>query len=330
MKVIGIGNALLDVLLRLESDSVLAEMGVKKGAMDLIDESKMREIQKAQSGLQRSEVPGGSVCNTMRSMARLGADVGYIGKIGNDSAGKIYEEETKKAGVSPFFVRAEGISGCSTVLISPDGERTMATYLGPAATLSDEEIPDNVLQTYDCLYMEGYLISDEKLFLPMLKRAKRLGLKVALDLSNFNIVNGFKNLLKEVIPEYVDILFSNESEAEAYTGLSAREAVILITKDVEISVVTIGKDGVLVGDNNRVIHNQALDSDVIDTTGAGDNFAAGFLYGYSLGATLEQSAKIGTLLSSNVIETIGAQIAEDRWTKIKLKIEDIMQDPTYF
>ena len=325
MRIIGIGNALLDVLLRLDSDSVLTEMGVKKGAMDLIDQSRMREIQKAQSGLQRSEAPGGSVCNTMRAMARLGAEVGYIGKIGSDNIGKIYEEETIKAGVNPFFVRADGISGCSTVLISPDGERTMATYLGPAATLSDEEIPDAIIQSYDCLYMEGYLISDEQLFLPMLRRAKRLGLKVALDLSNFNIVNGFKDLLKEVIPEYVDILFSNESEAEAYTGVTAREAVNVIIKDVDISVVTIGKDGVLVGDNIKVIHNPALESNVIDTTGAGDNFAAGFLYGYSLGATLEQSAKIGTLLSANVIETVGAQIEEERWAKIKLKVEDILR-----
>ena len=325
MKVIGIGNALLDVLLRLDSDSVLADMGVKKGAMDLIDESRMVDIQKVQSGLQRSEVPGGSVCNTMRAMARLGAEVGYIGKIGNDDIGKIYEEETRRAGVKPFFVHAEGISGCSTVFISPDGERTMATFLGPAATLSDGEIPDDILKQYDCLYMEGYLISDEQLFLSMLRRAKKLGLKVALDLSNFNIVNGFKDLLKEVVPEYVDILFSNESEAEAYTGLSEREAINVISKDVEVSIVTIGKDGVLLSDNNRVIHNPALDSNVVDTTGAGDNFAAGFLFGYSQDASLEQSAQIGTILSSNVIETVGAQIEEERWEQIKLKVDCILR-----
>ena len=325
MKVIGIGNALLDVLLRLDSDDTLSEMGVKKGAMDLIDESKMREIQKAQSGLQRSEAPGGSVCNTMRAMARLGADVGYIGKIGDDSEGKVYEEETKKAGVTPFFVHTEGISGCSTVLISPDGERTMATFLGPAATLSDNEIADDILRRYDCLYIEGYLISNEKLFLPILKRAKSLGLKVALDLSNFNIVNGFKDLLKEVIPAYVDILFSNESEAEAYTGLPAREAIGVISGDVEISVVTIGKDGVLAKDKDRMIHDAAISSNVIDTTGAGDNFAAGFLFGYSRGATLEQSAQIGSILSGNVIEAVGAQIPEERWVQIKLKVDDILR-----
>ena len=324
MKIIGIGNALLDVLLRLDSDSVLSELGVKKGAMDLIEEFRMKDIQNVMSGLRRSEVPGGSVCNTMRAMARLGADVGYIGKIGSDDAGKMYESETERSGVKPYFVHVDGISGCSTVFISPDGERTMATFLGPAATLSDDDVTDEILGKYDCLYIEGYLISNEKLFIPILKKAKKLGLTIALDLSNFNIVNGFKDLLKDVIPEYVNILFSNESEAEAYTGCSAREAVKIISKDVDISVVTIGKDGVLVCDNKETIHINALDCNVIDTTGAGDNFAAGFLYGYSSGVSLEQSAQIGTLLSANVIETVGAQIIESRWKQIKLKVDEIL------
>lgn len=325
MKIMGIGNALLDVLLRLDSDQLLSEMGVKKGAMDLIDESAMREMLQAQAGLQRSEAPGGSVCNTMRAMARLGATVGYVGKIGDDAAGSVYAAKTKEAGVAPFFVRVKGITGCSTVLISPDGERTMATFLGPAATLSDEEIPDDILCRYDCVYIEGYLISNEKLFLPALVRAKRLGLKVALDLSNFNIVNAFGCLLKKVIPAYVDILFSNESEAEAYTGLPAREAMDVILKEVETAVITIGKEGALAGDHRRVVHEKAMDAHVVDTTGAGDHFAAGFLYGYSVGATLEQSAKVGALLSANVIETVGAQIPEERWEQIKIKVSEILR-----
>ena len=324
MKIIGIGNALLDVLLRLESDQTLTKMAVNKGAMDLIDESKMKEIQIEQAGLQRSEAPGGSVCNTIRALAKLGADVGYVGKIGDDAAGVIYETETVKAGVRPFFIHTAGISGCSTVLISPDGERTMATFLGPAATLSDEEIADEVLSQYDCLYMEGYLIANEKLFLPVLKRAKGMGLKVALDLSNFNIVNGFKDLLKEVIPSYVDILFSNESEANAYTGLPANEAIDRIAKEVEISVVTVGKDGVWAKKGDAKIHYPAVSKLVVDTTGAGDNFAAGLLFGYSMDASLEQSVKIGSLLSGHVIETVGAQISEDRWEQIRLKVDEIV------
>jgi sugar/nucleoside kinase (ribokinase family) len=324
MKVIGIGNALLDVLLRLDGDDVLSEMGVKKGAMDLINESVMKEIQQAQAGLRRVEAPGGSVGNTMRAMARLGAKAGYIGKIGDDEAGKVYETKTKEAGVNPFFVRTKGISGCSTVLISPDGERTMATFLGPAETLSDEEIPDDVLRRYDCIYLEGYLISNDRLFLPVLKRARDMGLKVALDLSNFNIVNGFRDLLKEAIPAYVDILFSNESEAAAYTGLAAREALDVISEDVEVAVVTVGKDGALAGSGGNVVHEMALNSHVVDTTGAGDHFAAGFLYGYSVGATTEQSARLGSLLSANVIDVVGAQIPEERWEQIKLKVNEVL------
>jgi sugar/nucleoside kinase (ribokinase family) len=201
----------------------------------------------------------------------------------------------------------------------------MATYLGLAATLSDDEIPDNVLKQYDCIYVEGYLISNDNLFIPILKRAKNLGMKIALDLSNFNIVNGFKELLKAVIPAYVDILFSNESEAEAYTGLPAEKAVVGLLEEVEISVVTIGKRGVLAGNKDKIIYRKALNASVIDTTGAGDNFAAGFLYGYSNGASIEQSVQIGTLLASNVIEVMGAQIENERWEGINLKVCEILR-----
>ena len=324
MKIIGIGNALLDVLLRLKSDATLTVMGVKKGAMDLVDEVQMRSIQQSQSGLQRTEAPGGSVCNTMRAMAKLGAEIGYIGKVGSDENGRFYESAIKDAGVTPHIVHVEGISGCCTVLISPDSERTMATFLGPAATLSADEISDDVLRQYDCLYIEGYLISNEKLFLPILQRVKKLGLKVVLDLSNFNIVNGFKDLLKKVIPEYVDILFSNESEAEAYTGLAPHEAIQVIMKDVEYATVTVGKDGALVGHAGEVVQVPALSSHPIDTTGAGDNFAAGFLYGFSKDASLKQSAQIGALLSEGVVETVGPQISDDRWQQIKLKVQEIL------
>ncbi|MDR1676541.1 MAG: adenosine kinase [Tannerella sp.] len=328
MKILGIGNALLDVLLRLESDDTLVKMGMKKGAMDLIGEAQMRTIHQAQQGLKRDKAPGGSVCNTMRALARLGAEVGYVGKVGSDETGAYYERAVREAGVTPYFVHAEGISGCSTVLISPDGERTMATFLGPAATLSASEIADETLRAYDCVYIEGYLISNEALFLPVLQRIDKLGLKVALDLSNFNIVNGFRDLLQEVIPRYVRILFSNESEAEAYTGLPAGEAVQKISEQVDLSVVTVGKKGALVGSCEGVIAVPASGGNPVDTTGAGDNFAAGFLYGQSVNASLEQSARVGALLAGHVIETVGPQIPGDRWEQIKLKIkENIIRQP---
>ncbi|MDR1525663.1 MAG: adenosine kinase [Tannerella sp.] len=325
MKITGIGNALLDVLFRMETDDTLRALELEKGAMDIIDASRMVEIWNLEKRLRLSTAPGGSACNAMRSLARLGADAGYIGKTGDDRQGNIYGEEIAKAGVKPFLIRGSGMSGCSTVLISPDGERTMATCLGLAATLSEDEIPDDVLREYDCIYMEGYLVSNGSLFLPVLRRAKNLGLKIALDLSNFNIVKGYKSLLQAVIPDYVDILFANESEAEAYTGLSAEQAVAEILKEVEISVVTLGERGALAGRGERIIHEPALKVSVRDTTGAGDNFAAGFLYGYSLGASLEQSAQIGALLAGNAVEVAGAQIGEGRWRDIRHKVCEILE-----
>ena len=234
MNTIGLGNALVDVLLKLESDNVLAEVGIAKGAMDMINRDQMVTIRKTQENLERSQAPGGSVCNTMRAMACLGAKTGFIGKIGDDTVGEYYEQELKKAGVAPYFLRTEGISGSCTVLISPDGERTMGTFLGPGPDITSKEIKDEILRNYNCIYIEGYLLVNEELVKGTMQKAKNAGLKVALDLSNFNIVNAFHGLLEDIIPNYVDILFSNESEAEAFTGLKAQDAAKALSEKVEI------------------------------------------------------------------------------------------------
>lgn len=324
MNTIGLGNALVDVLLKLENDNVLPEVGIVKGAMDMINEDQMIAIRKTQEGLKKCQAPGGSVCNTMRAMAYLGANSGFIGKIGSDVVGEFYEEALSKAGVSPYFIKTEGISGSCTVLISPDGERTMGTFLGPAPTITPEEIKEEILSNYDCIYIEGYLLVNEALVRSAMQKAKKLGLKVALDLSNFNIVNAFKELLDDIIPNYVDILFSNESEAEAFTGLKAQEAVRVLSEMVDISLVTLGKEGALAGSKGQVIAVPAEGGKPVDTTGAGDHFAAGFLYGQSVGATLEQSARIGSLLAGYIIDVIGAQIPDDKWEQIKLKVNAIL------
>ena len=318
MNTIGLGNALVDVLLKLENDDVLAEVGIQKGAMDMINQEQMIKIRKSQEGLERSQAPGGSVCNTMRAMAILGAKAGFIGKIGSDSVGEYYEEALKKANVSPYFAKTDGISGSCTVLISPDGERTMGTFLGPAPTITPDEITEEMLSAYQCIYIEGYLLVNEELVRTTMQKAKKLGLKVALDLSNFNIVNAFRGLLDD------NILFSNESEAEAFTGLKAHEAVKVLSEQVEISLVTLGKEGALVGSKGQVIAVPAEGGKPVDTTGAGDHFAAGFLYGQSVGATLEQSARIGSLLAGYIIDVIGAQIPDDKWEQIKLKVNSIL------
>ncbi len=315
---------MVDVLLRLETDDTLSEIGMRKGAMDMISNEQMIAIRAALANLPHSRTPGGSVCNTMRSMSSLGANTGFIGKIGDDSIGRFYEDALEKAGVTAYFTKTDGLSGSCTVMISPDGERTMATFLGPAPTITPDEISEEMLANYQCIYIEGYLLVNEPLVRSTMEKAKRLGLKVALDLSNFNIVNAFRGMLEDLIPKYVDILFSNESEAEAYTGQRAADAVRTLSGAVEVALVTLGKEGALVGSHGRFYSVPAEGGKPVDTTGAGDNFAAGFLYGLSVGASLPLSARIGSMLAGYAIDVVGPRIPDDKWEQIKLKVRDIL------
>lgn len=324
MKILGIGNALVDVLSKLDSDETLVKIGIQKGAMDMISREQMYVIRKYQANTETTQAPGGANCNTMRAIALLGGQSGFIGKVGDDSLGQFYEEALLKAGVASYLIKAEGPSGACTVFISPDGERTMGTFLGPAPTISPDEITEDVLRNYDCIHIEGYLIVNEELVRETMKKAKRLGLKVALDLANYNIVNAYKGLLEEVIPQYVDILFANASEAEAFTGLPAEEAVKALEKQVDVALVTLGKEGSLIGSHGQFYHVDAEGGKPVDTTGAGDNFAAGFLYGQSVGASLVQSAQIGSMLSGYVIDVVGPQVPADKWEQIKLKVKAIL------
>ena len=324
MKILGLGNALVDVLSKLESDETLVKIGIQKGAMDMISREQMYVIRKYQANTETTQAPGGANCNTMRAIALLGGQSGFIGKVGDDNLGQFYEEALLKAGVASYLIKTEGPSGACTVFISPDGERTMGTFLGPAPTISPDEITEDVLRNYNCIHIEGYLIVNEELVRETMKKAKRLGLKVALDLANYNIVNAYKGLLEEVIPQYVDILFANASEAEAFTGLPAQEAVKALEKQVHVALVTLGKDGSLIGSEGKFYHVDAEGGKPVDTTGAGDNFAAGFLYGQSVGASLVQSAQIGSMLSGYVIDVVGPQVPADKWEQIKLKVKTIL------
>nr|MBP7939434.1 adenosine kinase [Parabacteroides sp.] len=181
-----------------------------------------------------------------------------------------------------------------------------------------------IIRTYDCIYIEGYLIVNEPLFREALSLAKEAGLKVALDLSSFNVVESNLAMLQEVIPAYVDILFCNEQESFSFTGLSPREAASRLAQMVDIAVVTLGKEGALVATGNEVIPIDAVKALAVDTTGAGDHFAAGFLFGLSKSATLDRAARIGALLASHVVEVSGACIPDHQWEQIKLKVAHIL------
>ena len=199
-RVIGIGNALTDMLVNLKTDSVLGRFKLAKGSMSLVDTRLQTEISKSVAGLPYSLSLGGSAGNTIRAMAQLGCSVGFIGKVGPDTTGDFFVQALDNLGIEPIIFRGRERSGKCVSLISADGERTMVTHLGAALELSAGEIEPSIFEGYDCLYVEGYLVQNHDLILKAARTAKKCGLKVAIDLASFNIVAENLEFLRGLVP----------------------------------------------------------------------------------------------------------------------------------
>ena len=217
-RVIGIGNALTDMLVNLKSDSVLSRFKLAKGSMSLVDTTLQTEISKSVAGLPYSLSLGGSAGNTIRAMAKLGCDVGFIGKVGQDTTGDFFVQALENLGVEPVIFRGTERSGKCVSLISPDGERTMVTHLGAALELTAEEIETSIFDHYDCLYVEGYLVQNHDLILKAAKTAKECGLKVAVDLASFNIVAENLEFLRGLVRDYVDAMDTHGMDGLGESG----------------------------------------------------------------------------------------------------------------
>ncbi len=317
-KVIGIGNALTDMLVNLKSDSVLGRFQLKKGSMSLVDTALQTEISKSVAGLPYSLSLGGSAGNTIRAMARLGAKVGFIGKVGRDTTGDFFQQALENLGVEPIILRGEQKSGKCVSLISPDGERTMVTYLGAALEMKAHEILPTIFDGYDCLYVEGYLVQDHELIRSAMQTAKACGLKVAIDLASFNVVEENLEFLRGLVRDYVDILFANEDEARAFTGEEEPlNALNTISEVCDLVIVKIGMKGALIKRREEVVHVGIMAAAKrVDTTGAGDFYAAGFLAAYCEGLNLRQCGTIGAITAGKVIEVVGTTFGEEAWEEI--------------
>lgn len=317
-RVIGIGNALTDMLVNLKSDTVLERFQLKRGSMSLVDTDLQTEISKSVAGLPYSLSLGGSAGNTIRAMARLGTSVGFIGKVGKDTTGDFFQQALENLNVEPFIFRSEQKSGKCVSLISPDGERTMVTHLGAALDLKAEEILPSIFAGYDCLYVEGYLVQDHNLIRSAMQTAKGCGLKVAIDLASFNVVEENLEFLRGLVHDYVDILFANEDEARAFTGEQEPiNALNTISKEVELAVVKIGMKGALIKQGEEVVHVGIMAAAKrVDTTGAGDFYAAGFLSGLCEGLNLRQCGTFGAITAGKVIEVVGTTFGEEAWEDI--------------
>lgn len=324
MRVLGMGNALVDALTKLKSDDPLEVMGLPKGSMQLINKNELIAISEEIKSLETYHATGGSAANTVCGLAQLGVYAGFIGKTGPDFYGKFYADDLLKNNVISHLLEDSLASGCAMTMISPDGERTFGTYLGAAANLHAADLTPEMFNNYQIFHIEGYLVQNPDLIRKACQLAKNAGCKISLDMASFNVVEANLDFFKELLTEYTDIVFANEEEAHAYTGKQPEEASQLLSEVCEIAIVKIGSKGSIIKRAEETVTVNAISATCLDTTGAGDLYAAGFLYGLIQNHPLQICGQIGSLLSGNVIEIMGTKMDNNRWDKIKERINDLI------
>ncbi|MDF1749832.1 MAG: adenosine kinase [Alphaproteobacteria bacterium] len=313
--VIGIGNALVDILVEVE-DTTLVEASLPKGGMMLVERSDSDSLYKTlPAGIEKS---GGSCGNTMAGLAALGGKGAYIGKVCDDQFGDVFRHDMTAMGVDfPTAAAAGGPgTGKCLVLVTPDAQRTMVTYLGAASDFTPQDISVSAIQAAKVLYLEGYLFDRDAAkaaFIASAEAAHAAGREVSLSLSDGFCVDRHRDAFLDLVRNHIDILFANEHEiCSLYQTDDFDTALIAAKKDCKVACLTRSEKGsvILSGEEVHVVQAQAV-AKVVDTTGAGDQFAAGFLYGYTQGYDLAQSAKIGGILAAEVISHYGARPETD-------------------
>ena len=308
MKILGIGNAIVDVICKIE-ENFLKKNSLIKSTMKLVDEN---EFKKLLSNLKIEEtIAGGSVANSIVGLAQLNNRVGFIGKVSDDELGAKYEDGLKKEKVEYFYSKKkeETPTGSCLILITPDSERTMVTFLGTAGKIAENDIDINAVKKSEILFLEGYLWDEgepRKAFEKAISNAN----KVAMSLSDLFCVERHKVHFLNLVKQKLDITFANEQEIISLTGAKKIEEVIQFSKKIKrLVVVTRGAKGALAINNEEVFECSAEKNIKIkDLTGAGDLFASGFLDNYLKGKTINESLEQGTKMSSKVIQTIGARL----------------------
>ncbi|MDR1984368.1 MAG: adenosine kinase [Prevotellaceae bacterium] len=317
-KILGIGNVLVDILAIFKDEMMLQKYNLPKGSMTHVDEKTTNKIFddiKHQS--KYDIVAGGSAANTINGLSKLGIKTAFIGKTGNDELGRFFLDDMKKSGTIPKLIAVNKTTGNCKVLITPDGERTMCTYLGAAIDLCEDDLCNEQFEGYDYLHIEGYLVQNHALMRRALDIAKRCRITISLDMSSFNIVAENKKFVSEILDKYVDIVFANEEEAKTFTDREPREALNVLAEICKIAIVKVGSAGSYVKQGNEFYKIQPMQAKAIDATGAGDLYASGFLYGMSKKLPIGICGEIGSLCAGNVIEVIGTKLNDERWNNIK-------------
>ena len=308
MKIIGIGNAIVDVICKIE-DSFLADNGLTKSTMKLVDEF---EFKKLLSNLKIEEtIAGGSVANSIVGLSQLGNPVSFIGKVNNDELGVKYEKSLINEKVEYCYKKKEELipTGSCLILITPDSERTMCTFLGIAGKVSDKDIDETAVKNSELVFLEGYLW-DEGEPKSAFDKAMNLSKKTAMSLSDQFCVDRHKKSFLDLVKNKLDIVFANEQEFMSLIEAKNFNEVVSFSKELgKLIVVTRGKKGSVAIHNNKVIECDIKKGlKIVDLTGAGDLFASGFLHGYVNNLSMKQSLEKGTEMSSKIIQIFGARL----------------------
>ena len=308
MKILGIGNAIVDVICKVE-DKFISQNNLTKSTMKLVDEA---EFKKLLSTLKVEEtVSGGSVANSIVGLAQLGNKVGFIGKVSDDDLGGKYEEGLKKENVQFFYSKKKEVipTGTCLILITPDSERTMVTFLGTAGKINEDDIDKSAVKKSEILFLEGYLWDEgepKKAF----EKAINNSNKVAMSLSDLFCVERHKPHFLELVKNKLDITFANEQEIMTLIDVKKFDEVINFAKNLnKLIIITRGEKGAMAINKNKIEECSAKSNlKIKDLTGAGDLFAGGFLHGYINNKTIKESLEIGTEMSSKIIQIIGARL----------------------
>jgi sugar/nucleoside kinase (ribokinase family) len=323
--VVGVGSALIDILAH-EDDAFLERAGAAKGGMTYVDKAAIdRTVQMVSR--EPVIVPGGSACNTMVGIGQLGGQARFVGKCGNGRMGRLFRTGLEQRRVEPQLFNSDSHTGRVLSIITPDAQRSMLTYLGASAEALPEEMAAAPLGDAAIVHIEGYLLFNRALMLSVLQAAQKAGAKVSLDLASFNVVEEARDILPDLIAQYVDILIANEDESFAYTGTRDETmALERLGRNVDLAVLKLGARG------SRIAHKEEHlpvrsygDGAAVDTTGAGDLWAAGFLFGLVNHLPLDLCGDLGSRCGGAVCQVIGADIPEAQWASIRKDVEEQWQ-----
>jgi sugar/nucleoside kinase (ribokinase family) len=310
--VYGIGNALVDLQFEVEP-AFLEKMGIDKGVMTLVDEERQVMLLSALSHLPSKRSSGGSAANTMIGVVQLGGTAVYGCKVADDVFGEFFVSDMRAGGVACDPKRSPvGVTGTCLVLITPDADRTMNTFLGITSAFGPEQVDPALVADADYVYIEGYLLTSDsglEAALTSQKLARDAGTRVALTLSDPSVVQAFGERMKKVVAAGVDLLFCNEAEARAYTGCGlTEEALEALGGEVPMVAATCGPEGALVRDGEGVHRISPFLVEAVDTNGAGDLFAGAFLAGLTAGRPVTEAGKLAAYASSRVVAQYGPRL----------------------